>query len=115
MEYRQCNPKSNGETIMNDKDLFLFTVEETIQAHPEWTADTFRAIQYGLNDRIELEQEASSKLTLGFSYLWDQAPERTRIKVFPFISEQLKVLSNRMSGSTFSKNLCAFIEDQMEK
>jgi hypothetical protein len=98
-----------------NRDIFLRMVKETIQANPEWTADTFQAIQYGLNERIELEQEDSSKLTLGFSYLWDQAPERTRVKVFPYISEHLKVLANRMAGSIFSVNLSAFIEDQMEK
>ena len=59
---------------MFEKQKFISYVVQTIQEHPEWTAETINAMQAGILERLNEEITAKSNLAFMAVMLIEHAP-----------------------------------------
>lgn len=92
------------------KTYFLRLVTNTLIEHPDWWADTIKAMDHGLHIALENEREKVADMAYGFAYLVDQNPSFVEKQKLP-LQKGLRALYEFFDGASIAITIKKYLED----
>jgi hypothetical protein len=89
---------------------FLFVVRQTVKENPGIVRDLQMAIQGGILERLEQEQDTATKLAYAFSWVWSKTPEKKLESLRQQITPGVTALQQVFDGSQHGNDLKAWLE-----
>ena len=89
---------------MEDKDVFLRLVMDTLEKHPEWNTDVVQAMTYGITNRLQKEIDQRAKVETSLVMCYDIAKNKLPEHHKEVVKEAIKT-SFSYGGSKYAESL----------